>query len=234
MQKPDSAEATALANFCRCFNLFQIISSPTLVTQNTESFIDVILASNPQQVLETKVMHSSISDHDLVYAVLRLKKERPKPVYITTRSFKRYRANDFYADVSQTPWSVIDVFDDADDKLHAFNLLFNNILDEHASVKTIKVKGRPNPCVTEEIRGLMRTRDQWKKTATKTKDPLAWSACKNFRREVKREIRLAEREHVIEQIQSNQNNTNCIWKSIRSCIPNKSATQKQQRSQNSG
>ena len=117
MQKPDSAEATALANFCRCFNLFQIISSPTLVTQNTESFIDVILASNPQQVLETKVMHSSISDHDLVYAVLRLKKERPKPVYITTRSFKRYRANDFYADVSQTPWSVIDVFDDADDKL---------------------------------------------------------------------------------------------------------------------
>ena len=72
----------------------------------------------------------------------------------------------------------------------------------------------------------MRTRDQWKETATKTKDPLAWSACKNFRREVKREIRLAERERVMEQIQSNQNNTNCIWKSIRSCIPNKSATQK--------
>ena len=72
----------------------------------------------------------------------------------------------------------------------------------------------------------MRTRDHWKKIARKTKDPLAWSAYKNFSKEVKREIRLAEREFVMEQIQSNKGNTNCIWKAIRTCIPNKSSTQK--------
>ena len=42
--------------------------------------MDVILASNKNLVRGTKI----ISDHDLVYVVLKLGKERPKPVYIKT------------------------------------------------------------------------------------------------------------------------------------------------------
>ena len=52
--------------------------------------MNVILASNKNLVRDTKIILVSISDHDLVYAVLKLGKERPKPVYITTRSFKYY------------------------------------------------------------------------------------------------------------------------------------------------
>lgn len=56
---------------------------------------------------------------------------------------------------------------DPEDKLNAFNLLFNNVLGEHAPIKTVKIRGRPNPYVTCEIRDLMRSRDQWKKVAQK-------------------------------------------------------------------
>ena len=38
-------------------------------------------------------MRSSISDHDLVFAVLLLKKARPKATYITTRCFKNCRVD---------------------------------------------------------------------------------------------------------------------------------------------
>jgi hypothetical protein len=143
-----------------------------------------------------------------------LKKERPKPIYITTRSFKSYNASEFCTDILQAPWSITDVFDDVKDKLYAFNSLFNDILDKHAPVKTIKLKGKPNCCITEEIRELLKIRDEWKKMARKTNDPFAWSAFKNFRREVKRRIRFSEREYVRDQIKSNRNNTNSIWKSI--------------------
>ena len=73
---------------------------------------------------------------------------------------------------------MIDVFTDIDDKVNAFNTMFNDILDQHAPVKTIKVKGKPNPCVDENIRtrALMKTRDHWHKHAKRTNDPLAWSA----------------------------------------------------------
>ena len=65
--KPDCRGAIALANFCHCFNLSQLVSRPTRVTKTTEPLIGVIITSNPQQVIETDVMPNSISDHDLPY-----------------------------------------------------------------------------------------------------------------------------------------------------------------------
>jgi len=149
-----------------------------------------------------------------------------KPVYITTKSFKHYSPVDFNNDVSLAPWSIVDVFDDVEDKLYAFDLLFTEILDRHAPVKTFKARGKPNPCVTDNIPGLMKTRDDWRKKAKKTNDPLSWTTYRYFRQEVKREIRIAEQEFVAKQIQRNPNNyTNNIWKAIRHCIPNKSTSQ---------
>ena len=78
----------------------------------------------------------------------------------------------------------------------------------------------------DEIRELMKTRDYWKARARKSKDPLHWSTYKHFHREVKREIRMAEREFATEQIINNKNNTNRIWKVIRTCIPKNSASQR--------
>ena len=75
-------------------------------------------------------MENSISDHDLVYVILRLKKARSKPVYITTRSVKHYSPVNFNSDVSLqlAPWSIVDVFDDVEGKLYAFDLPFTEKL----------------------------------------------------------------------------------------------------------
>ena len=223
LENPDSR---ALLDFCRLYNLSQMVKTPTRVTPSTETLIDVILSSNEQQVRETIVKPCSISDHDIVCATLRLKNQRQKPTYITTRCFKHYRPDQFLVDVSQVPWSVLDVFDDPEDKLNAFNLLFNNVLDEHAPIKTVKIRGRPNPFVTCEIRDLMRLRDHWKKVAQKNKDPHAWSEYKNLCREVKHEIRTAEKIFIAEQVVNNKNNSNCLWRAIRLCILKKSASQR--------
>ena len=74
-----------------------------------------------------------------------------------------------------------------------------------------KVRGRPNLCITSEIRELMRTRDQWRKLARRSNDPLAWAGYRNYKQEVKREIRLAERQFVTEQIANNANNPGSIF-----------------------
>ena len=61
------------------------------------------------------------------------------------------------------PFHVISVFDDFDDQMDTVNTLFSEILNEHAPVKRIKIKSRPNSFVTPEIRQLMKTRDKWHK-----------------------------------------------------------------------
>ena len=62
----------------------------------------------------------------------------------------------------------------------------------------------------------MRTRDYWQRLARQTNDPAIWSGYRNFKGEVKREIRLAQREFVEEQIKQNPNDVENIWKTIRS------------------
>ena len=67
----------------------------------------------------------------------------------------------------------------------------------------------------------MRTRDQWRKLAGKTNDPLHWNGYRFFRQEVKREIRVAEKVHVRSQILDSNGNSNSIWKIINRCLPRK-------------
>ena len=152
-------------------------------------------------------MPAPFSDHDLVFISLGLKKKRSKPVYVITRSYKNFDPDFFLVDLNCASWSVIDCFEDVDDKVNTFNLLFNSLLAYHAPIKKVKLRSRPNPCVTDAIRSLIRTRNYRRKIARRTNDPaLAWTAYRNFKREVKRDLRLAEREHVENQIRNNPNN----------------------------
>ena len=108
----------------------------------------------------------------------------------------------------------------------AFDLLFNEILDHHVPIRSIKVYGKPNPCITEETRELIKSRTYWRKRARRTNNPADWSTYKNLKHQVRKLIRAAESEFVKDQIQNNPRNTNCIWKAIRLCLPKRSVTPK--------
>jgi hypothetical protein len=135
-------------------------------------------------------------DHDLVSITLNLKSRRAKPVYVIRRSYKHYDASAFARNIAEVPWSVTEYFDDVDGKLNAFHLLFDPILEQHAPIKRVRLRTRPNPFVTDEIKLLMKTRDNRRRHANKTNDPDAWSSYRNLKREVKQRLRKAEREYV--------------------------------------
>ena len=56
---------------------------------------------------------------------------------------------------------------------------------------------------------------------SKTNDKLHWNAYRHFRQEVKREIRLAEKEHVPSEILKSNGNTNSIWKILNRYVSRK-------------
>ena len=64
----------------------------------------------------------------------------------------------------------------------------------------------------------MNTRDMWHKKAMKTNDKLHWNAYRLFRQEVKRKIKLAEKEHVRSEILKSNGNSNSIWKILNRCL----------------
>ena len=217
----DNAESRALNDFCSTFNLTQLINQPTRATENGESLIDVVMTTNEKLIASNDVLMSTISDHNLVYISLKLKKPRIKPCYVTIRSYTNYSADNFLRDLSYAPFHIISLFDDFNDQVDVFNELFLEVLSQHAPVKRVKIRSKPNPFITPEIRQLMRTRDQWRKLAGKTNDPFHWNGYRFFRQEVKREIRVAEKVHVRTQILDSNGNSNSIWKIINRCLPRK-------------
>ena len=145
-----------LLDLCNTFNLTQLIESPTRIAESSESLIDVMLTSNKNLISKASVLANSISDHDLIVASLDLKKSRLKPMYVSTRSFKNFTKNAFLANLSNAPWSIIDILEDVEHKLDTFNSLFHQILDQHAPVKINKQRARPNSFINDNIRSLTR------------------------------------------------------------------------------
>ena len=58
------------------------------------------------------------------------------------------------------PWSIINVFDDPNDKVDTFNNLFMEVLDIHAPLKTVRVKKNPTPWIDKTIQCEMDRRDR--------------------------------------------------------------------------
>ena len=58
------------------------------------------------------------------------------------------------------PFSIVEVFDEVDDKLYAFEQLYYEILNEHAPLKQTIVRGNQVPYMTEQWRKAIRHRNK--------------------------------------------------------------------------
>ena len=160
-------EGRALMDLCNSFNLSQLVTKPTRTTDTSKTLIDVALTTNESFIVSCDVNISAVADHCLVAVTLKLKAPKPRPSYILTRSYKTYNPESFLSDLEYVPFHIANIFDDFNDQVDVFNKLFLDTLSEHAPVKRIKLKSRPNPFITPEIKQLMKTRDSWQKRRVK-------------------------------------------------------------------
>jgi hypothetical protein len=163
------------------------------------------MTTNTGLVAESGVVENHISDHYLIFTMLKLKLPKLQPAFINVRSYKHYDRNMFLEDIAQEQWENISLVDDVDGQLNHFNRNFLRILDRYAPVKTIKVRYRHSPFVNDEIKELMKKRDRLHRVARQT----LWEA---------------EERYVQNEIYKNKE-PNAMWKVIRRCVPRKEVSQ---------
>ena len=144
MANQDTPYSKTFQNFISSHSLTQPISHPTHYSGASKSILDLFLVSPDVPISKSFVLDSSFSDH-LPILQLNCAVPKPPPTLITLHSFKFFLKSSFEEDLSAVPWSIIDVFDDPDDKVDAFNSLFIEVLDMHAPLKTVRVKKNPTP-----------------------------------------------------------------------------------------
>ena len=89
-------------NLIELFDLSQLISQPTRVTETSSTIIDHVYTSHPENISESFVSHYSISDHFPVCFSRKIKNRISKSDHITTlyRSFKTFNVDAFINDLS--------------------------------------------------------------------------------------------------------------------------------------
>jgi len=159
--KPLSREGKILHDLEDIFNLTCLINKPTRITPNTQTLLDVIITNKPELFKDCGVYDSGISDHFLVYGLMNTSAIQHSSKVISFRSFKNMDEDKFRNDLISAPWHVGEVFDTVDDQYLYWNSLFNDILEQHAPLKSMKVRSNDVPYMTTEWKRAIRKKRRY-------------------------------------------------------------------------
>ena len=86
--------SSEVVQMCDTLHMSQIVTKPTRVTPNSETLIDLILMSQTLGDLFTSVQPVAISDHSLVYVILKEHSPKFVPKISYIRSFRKFNEED--------------------------------------------------------------------------------------------------------------------------------------------
>ena len=145
------------------------------------------------------------------------------PQYVSLRSFRRCNTEDLLTDLKEAPWSVMDIYDDIDDKWMYWKGLFLQVVDRHAPVLTFRKKRGSHPWVTGEILQLMQKRNFFRKKFHQTKDQNYWERYKHLRGQVIRALRAAKTEYFKNVCTDIGKNPRKAWNQLNSLMGKKAS-----------
>ena len=124
---------------------------------------------------------------------------------VLLESYKNYDSLSFASDLAGNSGRLLSIFSDGDvnTKLRIFNDVLHSTLDSYALVRTFKIRGRPCPYITHEIKERMRT--------SACSD---WQNYRGARNTVKITLKNAARNHTFDEVQKHRDNSGFLWKII--------------------
>ena len=171
----------------RIYNMFelrQVINQPTRVTSDTETLIDHMATNRPDAVSHSGVIACGISDHDMVYLnrSMRLTHIKRDPKVIVTRTCNHFDSTPLLTDLKAAPFSEINRFTNSPSEMWTiWKNLYLDILNKHAPVTKIKIKGNNVPYITSKVRRMIRQRDYLLKKANETGSKYLFQVFLNIR-----------------------------------------------------
>ena len=122
-------------------NLEQLIDQPTRITETSSTAIDLLFVNNNHRIVESGVLHVHLSDHSLIYCIVKAGVPRAPGRVIEFRSYKHYSKELFLNDLKEAHWDMVNEELDINVAVEIWNEIFTNIADRHAPIKKSRVKG---------------------------------------------------------------------------------------------
>lgn len=169
--KSESREGKILKDLEDVHGLTCLIDKPTQVTETSRTLLDIIMTNKPELFKDSDVQDSGISDHAMVYGIMKVNgKHHPNKV-ISFRSFKNFDENNFFQDLNSAPWHVSEIFDTVEDQYSYWNTLLDFVTENHAPIKKMRVRAKDVPYMTNEWKKAIREKRKYAKRYAKNPTP---------------------------------------------------------------
>ena len=202
----------------RKHNLSQMIDEPTRTTSDTCTIIDHIVTNKPTYVSESGVIPCGISDHDVTFAVrrARLPKIKNQPKIIRVRKYNKFDNEAFRNDLKNMNFDQIkNITDDPNEMWELWKRFYIDVLNEHAPVTDMKIKGNNLPYINSEARQLIRQRDYLRGKANKTGSEYLRQAYRQIRSRVYYMIRDLRKTYYTRKIEESKGDLKSTWKILK-------------------
>ena len=153
-----------------------------------------------------------MSDHSLIYCVLKAGVPKATPRTIEYRSFKGFDENAFIQDLENVSWHIVDDDSNINDAVLTWNKLFTEVADSHAPLKRRRVKGTTAPWMNNKIAEAMRDRNYHLRKAQKSNSTYHWGMYRKLRNFVNREIKSSKSNYYCNLIEESKGDSSMVWK----------------------
>ena len=148
--RPERTEGKILLSLEEVYGLECLIKDPTRITPTSETLLDVILTNKPELFKTSGVLNPEMSDHHLVYWIMKERVSQHERKVVTFRSTRTLDVEKLNEDLSCAPWNVMDTFDTLDEKYLFWESLLNTIVEKHMPTKRMRFRKVDVPYMTPE------------------------------------------------------------------------------------
>ena len=221
LKKNTPAYRYLLNAFIEPLQLTQLIKEPTFNRENSESLIDLMLVSSPNNAKISGVVDFlGVNQHCLIYMAYGLQRSKSKPQYVKRRDFRNFNEEQFCKDMESAPWGNIYNFEEneVDLQVNIMENIFSEIIEKNAPMRVIKIrKPKPTQWINDEIIQAMDNRDKYKAKYNKYKDPGIFEIYKQLKNEVNYMVRRAKIKDFNERVNNKVSNAKLFHMALKYC-----------------
>ena len=204
------------------YSLTPLNNIPTRISKTTASVIDNIF-TNANNVLMTKVIVMDISDHYMLYTKITEKTINTAPEEDNlVWNFNRQNIILFQNKIKQTDFSYINSMEQV--KL-AYSNLSNKIVNTfEETFRKVSLKGKYKnrlPWLTVRLRNMIKIKNKLYYKSIRRPTQINCNNYRNYKRELGRELRTAERDYLHKAIISSASKSKKLWDTINEIINKK-------------
>ena len=225
MNKPNTSNK--INNICQQYNLHQLIREPTHFTERSSSIIDLILVSDPRNLLLSGVgdpfLNQDIRYHCPIYAVYKFLKPHAKSIKRHIWMYKNGNYDNLKEKFRNSDWESF-AHENIDNYAENITDHIMQLTSECVPNKYVNIRQTDPPWMHNELRKLMRKRKRAYDKAKQTKRTEHWNKYKTIRNDTTNLLRSSKQtyfDNLSEKLKTNNNlNSKDWWKTLKTFISN--------------